>query len=510
MKNTASFIDFTLAPELNGDELSIQELQRIFELQKKAFICNPNPTANERIELMQRVEGMLRKYRGKMMEALATDFGGHSTQQADLIEILGMFERAKYNIAHVKKWMQPIAKEVNSITYGSSKAYVQHHPKGVIGNMVAWNFPFDIAIGPMLDQLCAGNRIIIKPSDLAPACGELLKEMIADTFDENQVAVVTGGLELAKTFPSLKWDHLVYTGNGTVAKQIMKLAAQNLVSVTLELGGKNPVIVDEDSITDEAISEIAGVKAVKRGQMCVTADYCFVPEKHLETFVCKLANYYRQHFSDNNGASHCCGIINDRHILRLQSLLDEAQEAGVEVIQAGNDMKNGDRNMPFYVVVNPPTHLKMMQDEIFGPIIPVISYKNIDEVLSFINQGDKPLGLYVYSKNKAFIDNISQNTQSGGFSVNAIAMQAALPSMHFGGTGGSGMGGHHGVEGFREFTNARGYFVRGKGGIFATIMPPYSPETNDFIENVGYAPLGKQALFALKMLPKNLWAKLKG
>ncbi len=508
MKDTDLLPEIAFASDIMEDEAAIQELDRVFEVQKQAFLQNPIPSAQERIALMERVQPMLRKYRSKMLEALNADFGGHSTQQADLIEILGMFERAKFNIANVKKWMQPIAKEVNPITYGSSKAYIQYQPKGVIGNMVAWNFPFDIAIGPMLDQLGAGNRVIIKPSDLVPACGELLKEMIADTFEENQVAVITGGIELAKYFPTLKWDHLVYTGNGTVAKQVMKLAAENLVPLTLELGGKNPVIVHEDSITDSAVAEIAGVKAVKRGQMCVTPDYCFVPEKQLDTFVEKLVKHYQNNFAENNGAAHCCGIINDRHIYRLQSLIDEAIEAGVTVIQAGNDLKEGDRNMPFYIVINPPMHLKMMQEEIFGPILPVISYKNIEDVIQYINQNEKPLGLYIYAREQRFIDKIAQNTQSGGVSVNALAMQAALPSMAFGGTGGSGMGVHHGEEGFREFSNPRGHFVKGNGGIFSTIMPPYSPKTDDFIENVGYASLGKQALFALKTIPKNLWAKL--
>jgi coniferyl-aldehyde dehydrogenase len=490
------------------DENSIRALHRVFQLQQKAFLQNPYPSAQERIELMSRVPEMLRKYRNDILTALDSDFNGHSTQQADLIEILGMFERAKFNIANIKKWMCPIAKEVNPITYGSSKAHVKYHPKGVIGNMVSWNFPFDIAIGPMLDQLGAGNRVIIKPSDLSPASGELLKKMIAETFAEDQVAVVTGGIELAKHFPTLKWNHLVYTGNGTVGRQVMKAAAENLVPVTLELGGKSPVIIDEDSISDETVTEIAGVKAVKRGQMCVTGDYCFVPEKHLGPFALQLVKHYQTHFSENNGVAHCCGIINDRHIARLQSYIEEAEKAGVQVFQAGNDLKKDNRNMPFYVVVNPPMHLKMMQEEIFGPIVPLIPYQTIDDVITKINEGEKPLGLYIYSKNKAFIDKITQNTQSGGVSVNALAMQAAMPSMPFGGIGGSGIGVHHGEEGFREFSNPRGYFIRGKGGVFSTIMPPYSQKTNDFIENVGYASLGKQAIFALKILPKNLWARL--
>jgi coniferyl-aldehyde dehydrogenase len=508
MNDTHSIIETTFVSEIMDDDISIQELHRVFELQKQAFLQNPYPSAKERIELMSRVPAMLRKYRKDIMDALNSDFGGHSTQQADIIEILGMFERAKFNIANVKKWMLPVNKAVNPVTYGNSKAFVKYHPKGVIGNMVAWNFPFDIAIGPMLDQLGAGNRVILKPSDLSPASGELLKKMINETFAEDQVAVVTGGVALAQHFSTLPWDHLVYTGNGVIGRQVMREAANNLVPVTLELGGKSPVIVDEDSISAATISEIAGVKAVKRGQMCVTIDYCYVPEKHIDTFATDLANYYSTHFSENNGAAHCCGIINERHLKRLNAYIQEAEEAGVEFIKTGSDLKKGDRNMPFYVVVNPPTHLKMMQEEIFGPILPLISYHNLDEVITKINEGDKPLGLYIYSKNKANIDKIAQRTQSGGVSVNAAAMQAALPSTPFGGAGGSGMGVHHGEEGFREFSNPRGYFMRGKGGIFSTIMPPFSAKTDDFIENVGYASLGKQAIFALKTLPKNLWAIL--
>lgn len=494
-----------------SDANAIEYLNRVFALQKKAFLQNPNPSAKQRIDLMARVPDMLRKHRKDILEALNADFGGHSSQQGDLIEILGVFERAKYNIANVEKWMKSQNRELSFLTMGSSKAYVKSHPKGVIGNMVSWNFPFDIALGPTLDQLGAGNRVILKPSDLSPVCGRLLQQMISETFDEEQVAVVNGSLELAKYFPTMPWDHLVFTGSGNIGKQVMKAAAENLVPVTLELGGKNPVIVHEDSVNNpDAIAEIIGVKAVKRGQMCVTPDYCFVPEKSLDVFVKNLEEVLEQKFKNNNGETHATGIINASHQIRLMAMLEEAKDHQVKVIQVGHLPKNGERNMPFHIVVNPPEHLRLMSQEIFGPIIAIKTYTNEQEIIDYIQQGDKPLALYIYSKNQAFINYLTENTESGGVSVNALAMQAALPSLPFGGVGSSGIGVHHGEEGFREFSNQRGYFVRGKGGVFKTIMPPYTHETDDFIENVGYAPPLKQLKFALKQLPKNIMAMLFG
>jgi coniferyl-aldehyde dehydrogenase len=492
------------------DQAAIQELQRVFQLQKTAFLRDPYPSAQQRIELMQRVPGMLRKHRPKILQALDADFGGHSHDQGDLLEILGMFDRAKFNIDHVAKWMKPVAKASNPITQGDSKAYIKYQPKGVVGNMVSWNFPFDIALGPMLDQLGAGNRVIIKPSDLSPACGQLLHEMCKQTFAEEQVAVVNGGLEFARYFPTLAWDHLVYTGSGAVGRQVMLAAAANLVPVTLELGGKCPAVIAPDSLLDErTIAIVAGIKVIKRGQMCVTVDYCLVPESGLTTFTDKLASHMKAHFAQDNAAPHACGIISERHVARLNKLVDEARASGAQVIQIGADLQPGQRDMPFYLVVNPADDLALMQQEVFGPILPIKTYRDTADAIAYINKGDRPLGLYVFAKDRSFIDQLTQRTSSGGVAVNAIALQAGQPSMGFGGSGASGMGRHHGEEGFREFSNARGYFERGVGGTLDWIVPPYGEGTRMLIDKVAYAPMGQQLLFALKQLPKNLLAKFR-
>ena len=497
----------TQVKEAPNTVTTTERVDRLFKLQKEAFIRDPYPTAAERIDLMNRVPPMLTKYRGAILDALDKDFCGHSRQQGDLLEILGMFDRAKYNIANVKKWMKPVPKDGNPITLGSAKVYLKYHPKGVVGNMVSWNFPFDIAIGPMLDQLAAGNRIIIKPSDLAPACGAVLQEMISDTFDESRVAVVNGGLELAKYFPTLAWDHLIYTGSGKIGRDVMKKAAANLVPVTLELGGKSPVIVDKDSVNPQTIGEIAGAKSIKRGQMCVTVDYCLVHKDQVNDFSDQMIQYFQDNFTEDNGAAHCCGIISQRHIKRLEGLLDEAREAGCKVVQIGSDLKANERNMPFYIVVNPPDDIGLMKEEIFGPILPIKTYDKTEDILEYVNSGDKPLGLYIYSKNQDFIDTIIEKTHSGGVGVNMVALQAGQPSLPFGGTGGSGMGVHHGVEGFREFSNARGFFIKGKGGTISSILPPYGADTDHLINEVAYASIGKQLMFALKTLPKNILAR---
>ena len=493
---------------ITADQVAIERLEQVFAKQQAAFRANPYPSATERIEWMERIPKMLRKHRKKILAALAEDFGGHSSQMGDLVEILGMFDRAKYNISQVKKWMKPSARAVNPVTMGSSKAYVKYHPKGVIGNMVSWNFPFDIGLGPTLDALAAGNRVIIKPSDRSPACGKVLEEIISETFDENLVAVVNGELELAKHFPTLPWAHLVYTGSGTVGKLVMAAAAKNLVPVTLELGGKCPVILHKNSVTDANIAEIAGVKVVKRGQMCVTTDYCLVPEAQLDTFVAKMAAHFKAHFSEHNGAAHSCGIISKEHLKRLQNLVEDAREKGAKVIQVGDNINSDNRHMPFHLIVNPSNDLAVMQEEIFGPILPIKPYKNVQEVIDFVNAGDHPLALYIYSKNQNFINTITKNTHSGGVAINTCALQAAQPSLPFGGIGASGMGVHHGVEAFKEFSNPRGYFIKGKGGTIDRITPPYDAKTNHLIEKVAYASLGAQLKFALQTLPKNIWARL--
>jgi coniferyl-aldehyde dehydrogenase len=439
-----------LAPEsMQDDSDAIAKLQQAFNVQKKAFAANRNPTlAKDRIE-----------------DALASDFGAHPKPAADLIEILGVMARAAYVLKHLVEWTAPSVRDIDTAVYGSAKAYVQYQPKGVIGNMVPWNFPFDLSVGPMTEMLAAGNRIIVKPSEYTPACSELLTEMVKSSFDPDIVTVCVGGIDLARAFSATPWDHLLYTGSPDIGREVMKAAAANLTPVTLELGGKCPVVMTPGSVTPKNVESVIGTKIIKNGQMCVSVDYTLVPRDDLDNFV-QLAKAYMASTSPKySSGPNCTGIISQRHLDRITDLLNEARKSQARVVTLQDDESiNADtRTMPISLVIDPPLNIGVMREEIFGPIMPIVPYDDLGDAIALINAGDRPLGLYVFGDDQDQIDQVLNETHSGGAAVNACATQSAMPSMGFGGSGTSGMGRHHGIEGFREFSNPRGVFVRGEG-----------------------------------------------
>ncbi len=326
-------------------------------------------------------------------------------------------------------------------------------------------------------MLAAGNRAIIKPSEFTPACGELLKDMIAATFDPDHVAVVTGELELATAFAAVRWDHLLYTGSPEVGRKVAVAAAQNLVPVTLELGGKNPAIVNEDSVDAETVGQILGAKMIKNGQMCITVDYCLVPRAKMQEFVDLAHKHVVERTPGYSTTADCTGIISERHLDRLTGLLEEAGKKDGQVVSLEPDAKidRSTRQMPISLVVDPSDDLALMREEIFGPILPIKPYDSVDEALAYVNAGERPLALYVFSKDNSVADYVLDRTTSGGACVNSCALQGALPSLGFGGIGQSGSGRHHGIEGFREFSNPRGVVRRGENDLVEALLPPYGP-----------------------------------
>src|SRR3982751_5363700 len=261
------------------DAGAIAELHQIVERQRAAFLADPYPSLEERLALLQALAGMVMAHRTQIQEAMSADFGVHPTVATDLIEVLGVAGRAAYAAERLETWMAPEPREVDPAMFGSARAFVQPQPKGVVGTIVPWNFPFDLSVGPLIEMLAAGNRVVIKPSEYTPACAELLRDMVRATFDGDRVDVVVGGLELAKAFTRVRWDHLLYTGNPAVGREIAKAAAEQLVPVTLELGGKCPAILTEDSVDEESVKQVLGTKTIKNGQMCISVDYCLVPRE---------------------------------------------------------------------------------------------------------------------------------------------------------------------------------------------------------------------------------------
>lgn len=464
---------------MSADEAAIKQLENALALQKAAFLKNQCPSAEERKANIGKIPGMVLSNREAIRNALSKDFGSHPTATTDMVEVLGVAGRAAYVISKVDEWIKYDNREVDAQLYGASaKAEVRYQPKGVVGNIVPWNFPLDLSLGPLCEMLAAGNRVIIKPSEFTPHTGALLAKMIADNYPEDLVTVVNGGLELSKRFTQLKFNHILYTGNPAVGKIVMGEAAKNLVPVTLELGGKCPAIMTAGSVSSENVETILGTKMIKNGQMCISVDYVLVPENDVTTFTSAAEKFFNEKLSDYGQSADNTGIISERHLQRLTTMVTEAEKAGVKSIKLGGDVANENtkRQLPLTLLVNPSRGLSVMQEEIFGPILPIIPYTNLSDAIDEINDGERPLGLYVFSDDLAAADKIIDNTNSGGAAINCAALQGALPSMGFGGSGNSGMGRHHGVEGFREFSNPRGVFTRAASGtdLIRAFSPPFS------------------------------------
>jgi coniferyl-aldehyde dehydrogenase len=457
-----------------ASETTKEELKTLFRAQKSAFTKNIYPSYEQRIKSLQALEEMIKKYRKKAEQALSADFGTHPPQLTTVCELMGPVERSRFARANLKKWLRPQRRTANRLIFGLSKTYVMYQPVGVVGNMSPWNFPIELSIGPLVDILAAGNRAMLKPSELAPASAELVKEMIGDTFAGDHVAVVTGNLELSQEFTRLPWDHLIYTGGPAVARMVMQAASENLTPVTLELGGKCPAIVAADSIDEQTVKNILAAKIIKNGQMCITTDYVFVPRASRDRFVELATAAMAEMLPSYTSNPQSTGVINERHLERLLGYIRDAKAKGATVVElSGSGVNRIDRKLPFTMVVEPPEDTDVMCNEIFGPILPLKTYSSIDEVIAYVNAHDRPLALYIYTKDQRLADHVLKRTLSGGACVNAAAIHAAVPSLPFGGIGNSGMGRHHGFEGFLTFSHQKAVFKSGFGYNPKLLYPPY-------------------------------------
>jgi coniferyl-aldehyde dehydrogenase len=466
------------------DGTAIAELHRLHAVQRAAFLADPYPDAGPRKGHLAALAGMVMGHRDDIRAAMSTDFGVHPELFTDLVEVLGVAGRAAYAIDQIDSWMAEEQRFADPAIYGTARAGIRYQPKGVLGNIVPWNFPFDLSVGPLVEMLAAGNRVIIKPSDYTPACAELLRQMVSETFPEDLVAVSVGGLTLAKEFPTLRWDHLLYTGSPAIGREVALAAADNLVPVTLELGGKCPAILAADSVDADSVRSVIGTKLIKNGQMCISVDYALVPRDRLDDFVGHAEAYISDELPDYASSVDCTGIITQRHLERIEKMVDEARASGARMVSLGGEGDRATRRLPLVLVVDPPKDLRIMQEEVFGPILPVIPYDDLQEALAGINAGERPLGLYVYSKDTETAEGVLRQTTSGGACINICALQGALPSLGFGGIGNSGSGRHHGIEGFREFSNPRGVVVRGDGDLADAFLPPYGPVAEAIVNSV--------------------------
>jgi len=465
----------------------IEKLKAIFEVQKHAFSQDMMPSYEQRIVLLNRLEHMLLDNQQAIADAVAQDFGCHPEALTKLVEIMPTVLRIRHVKSHLKKWMKPQKREVNRTLFGFAKNKVVYQPVGVVGNISPWNFPFDIALGPLTDILAAGNRVIIKPSEITPACSTLLEQLVSNTFEPEYVAVITGDLDVSEAFSHLPWDHLIFTGGPEIGKKVMQAASQHLVPVTLELGGKCPVIIAADNFNKKTVSSIISTKMIKSGQMCISPDYVYVPENTLEEFIELTRKSVKKMFPtfvDNKDAT---SIINDRHYSRLLGYLDDAKQNGARIVEINpaNELANNNvRKFPFTLVIEPSEQTAVMKNELFGPILIVKTYSDIQQPIDYINQHHRPLALYCYTNKKEVANKVINQTISGGVCINAAATHGIQASLPFGGIGNSGMGHHHGYEGFLTFTKIKPIFEQAKFDGTALLHPPYGKFIHRFLKFV--------------------------
>jgi coniferyl-aldehyde dehydrogenase len=452
------------------------KLVTILASQRAAFMAAPRPTAEQRRENLRKLEAMVKRHQDAITDAISADFGNRSKPETVLSEVVGTIAASAHARKHLAAWMRPQRRAV-SMNYLPASNHVEITPLGVVGVVSPWNYPIYLTLGPLVDILAAGNRCMIKPSELTPATGRLLAKMIAEVFPPNEVTVIEGDVSVGRAFTTLPFDHLVFTGSTDVGRHVMRAAAENLVPVTLELGGKSPVIVAEDADIARAAQSIAVGKFFNAGQTCIAPDYALVGRDQTEAFGKAIISAAEAMFPTLNGNADYTAIISDRHHTRLTELVAEAEQAGATVLRHHDTPTGNIRHVAPTVVIDPPLDGRLMREEIFGPILPVISTAGTDEAIAFINARPRPLALYAYTKNAATERKILDRTISGGVTINGTLLHCGQDDMPFGGVGASGMGAYHGKEGFMQFSHKRAVHKPGFFSGFEFMKPPHGKKT---------------------------------
>ncbi|MEZ5502185.1 MAG: coniferyl aldehyde dehydrogenase [Halioglobus sp.] len=464
------------------------ELQVVLDNQRRAFRAEGPVALATRIDRLDRCIALLVDNREAICDAVEQDFGCRSRYVTLMTDVMNSVGSLKFVKKHLKKWMKPEKRApFMPMNFLGAKAHVYYQPKGVVGIMTPWNVPVNMIFSPLADVLGAGNRAMIKPSEYTPHTAALMRNLFARYFEESEIAVITGGPEVGAAFSSLPLDHIIFTGATSIGRLVMRAAAENMVPVTLELGGKSPVIVGEDCDIHLAAERIITGKAMNGGQLCVSPDYCFVPQSRLEAFINRARAVIAEQFPTVQGNPDFVACINERHFDRVKGYIDEAAERGARVIPlcpAGESFSDRKAHkIALHLVVNPDDELACMQDEIFGAMLNIKTYDNLQDVIDFINARERPLALYYFGRDKAEQERVINETLSGGVAINAIALHVACDDLPFGGIGHSGTGNYRGRDGFRTFSHARGVYREGFVDMakLAGTLPPYGQKVANML-----------------------------
>lgn len=458
-----------------------QKMLKTLQHQRDSYIDEGFVSAETRIDRIDRAIDILVTHSESISEAMNEDFGCRPRETNLMTDVTGSIECLKHSKKHLKKWMKtekrPTMFPLNLLGGRSSITY---QPKGVVGVIAPWNFPLGMVFEPLAGVLAAGNRAMIKPSEFTPATSSLVTEIVSSAFDPNELTVFNGGPEVGQAFSTLPFDHLIFTGATSVARHIMAAAAENLVPVTLELGGKSPVIITRSADISEAVQRIMTGKMLNAGQVCIAPDYLMVPEEALEQVIDEAKNIVEQMYPTILANKDYTAMVNDRHYQRISKNLADAEERGIRTVTinpADEDFSdNPTQKIAPTLVINPDDDALCMQDEIFGPILPIKTYENFEDTISYINAHPRPLAAYFFGKDKAEEQRFLTGTTSGGVSINDVMFHMLQKDIPFGGVGPSGMGSYHGIEGFKTFSHAKSVYRQPNRIPFAKLagfMPPY-------------------------------------
>jgi coniferyl-aldehyde dehydrogenase len=460
------------------------ELQAALDRQRRAFDAAPLPELRQRREWLRRLERLIRDNQDAFATAISADFGNRSRVETMVSEILPVLAACAHARKNLGRWMRPQRRSVG-LNFQPATNRVEYKPLGVVGVVSPWNYPVFLTLGPLVDILAAGNRAMIKPSELTPHTGILLEQVLGAAFGPEEVLVVNGEMEVGRAFSALPFDHLLFTGSTHVGREVMRAAAENLVPVTLELGGKSPVIVAEDYNVARAAGSVAVGKFFNAGQTCTAPDYALVPQAQAEGFAHGVLEAAETMFPSLDANPDYTAIISDRHFARLTELVAEAEAGGATVLRHQASTGGNMRLFPPTVVLDPPLDGRLMRDEIFGPVLPVVRVASTEDAIDFVNRRPRPLALYAYTGVAATERKILDRTISGGVTINSTIIHTGQADLPFGGIGPSGMGAYHAREGFYQFSHARAVHKPGFFCGFEFLRPPHGRTTRLALRALG-------------------------
>jgi coniferyl-aldehyde dehydrogenase len=452
-------------------------LKILLRSQQAAFLSDMSPSLAVRRDRLRRLNQLVESHAKDFAAAICSDFGTRSLVEIRITETLVLQSGIRHAARNLPRWMK--ARRVSTaLAYRPGRSLILRQPLGVVGIISPWNYPLQLALAPLIGALAAGNRALLKPSELTPAFSQALAECIAKTFARDEVTVVTGDAAVGKQFAALPFDHLVFTGSTAVGREVAQAAARNLTPVTLELGGKSPAIIDASCDLEKVMDRIAWGKLINAGQTCIAPDYMLVPRQDVNRFVALLRASMTRLYPKFRSNPDYSGIISERHLRRLRELIEDARGRGATIIEIEPLDATGataGRQLPPVVLLNVSDSMRVMSEEIFGPILPIVPYDTLTEALSYINRHERPLALYWFGRNAATRARVLAGTIAGGVSINDTLLHIAQEGLPFGGVGASGQGHYHGEFGFRQFSKEKPVFVQSRFSGGGMIRPPYKP-----------------------------------